>query len=360
VPPSSVEAKTVDNLILLNLDVNWSDDVYRRLAGPRMTGLANQLKGKLAVYGANYGLEPLAEAVKAYTAKHKAFPRGTSERPFNPALSLSVPPSLRVSFFSELLPYLPRGRSVPAPDRGLGWHEKKVEGGQWVNEQTGETTPGAVVRSNLPAAESWVPELLVHYYPPTAWRATSPLVPDKTLGGTNFVAIAGVGVTAARLDPAAPDAAKKVGITGYNWGSKVEEVTDGPDKTIFLMQVPPGVPRPWIAGGGATVVGLNEDNPMADFAFARPDGQVGAYAIMGNGDVRWIPAKIDPKVLLAMATRAGGEPLPDLDAVAPRVTGKKEAELKAAVEAKLEAAKKPEAKPADAPKDAAPKEKTRD
>jgi len=64
------------------------------------------------------------------------------------------------------------------------------------------------------------------------------------------------------------------------------------------------------AGGGATIMGLNENDPMADFAFARPDGEVGAHAIMGDGTIRWIPAKIDPKVFLAMATRAGGEQLP--------------------------------------------------
>jgi hypothetical protein len=78
-------------------------------------------------------------------------------------------------------------------------------------------------------------------------------------------------------------------------------------------------------------MGLDPKNPMADFKFARPDGKVGTYAIMGDGVVRWIPADIDPKVLLAMATRAGGEPIPDLDKVAPRIdeTGKT-SELKAA------------------------------
>ena len=40
--------------------------------------------------------------------------------------------------------------------------------------------------------------------------------------------------------------------------------------------------RPWIAGGGATVVGLNPVNPMADFAHPRGDGKMavrGAYGI---------------------------------------------------------------------------------
>ena len=53
--------------------------------------------------------------------------------------------------------------------------------------------------------------------------------------------------------------------------------------------------------------------------FKRPDGKEGTYAIMADGTVRWLPADIRPEVLLAMATRAGGEKLPNLDEVAPRV-----------------------------------------
>jgi hypothetical protein len=113
--------------------------------------------------------------------------------------------------------------------------------------------------------------------------------------------------------------AKLIGISGYDWGSEVGEVTDGLENTIYLMQVPPEFSRPWAAGGGATVVGLDPEKPMDAFKHQRPDGKWGTYAIMGDGTVRWIPAEIDAKVLLAMATRAGGEKIADLDAVAPRV-----------------------------------------
>jgi hypothetical protein len=67
------------------------------------------------------------------------------------------------------------------------------------------------------------------------------------------------------------------------------------------------------------VVGLDPRNPMAAFKHTRPDGKEGTYAVMADGTVRWLPADIDPKTMLAMATRAGGEKLPDLDTVAPRV-----------------------------------------
>ena len=44
------------------------------------------------------------------------------------------------------------------------------------------------------------------------------------LGGTNYVAIAGVGADAARFNPKDPSYQKLVGISGYDWGSAVEEV----------------------------------------------------------------------------------------------------------------------------------------
>jgi hypothetical protein len=126
------------------------------------------------------------------------------------------------------------------------------------------------------------------------------------------------------MDPSNPEDAKKVGISGYAWGSKLDDVTDGLSNTIYLMQVPPGLSRPWAAGGGATIMGLNEKDPMADFAYPRPDGERGAHAIMGDGTILWIPANIDPKVFLAMATRAGGETLPaNLDQLCPKVELKK-------------------------------------
>ena len=332
-PPSEnqsfVELKRVDNTLTLSCEIFWTDDAYRRTLNPRFVSLSNQAKGKMAVYAASYGLHPLADAVKAYTEKYKSFPRGTSDRPIHSVVGLAYPPQKRVSFFSELLPFMDRSKSLVGPDRSIGWAEEKLLSGKWIDKESGERSPDSEVLSNIQASGNWVPELLVPYYPPASWRATSPLAPNSVFGGTNWVAVAGVGVEAARLDPSDKDAAKKVGITGYAWGSKTEEVTDGLDKTIYLIQVPPGLARPWAAGGGATVMGLNEKNPMADFAHPRPDGERGAHAIMGDGTIRWIPEKIDPKVFMALATRAGGEALPtDLDKLCPKVEVKKVEEPK--------------------------------
>jgi hypothetical protein len=69
--------------------------------------------------------------------------------------------------------------------------------------------------------------------------------------------------------------------------------------------------------------------------------------MMADGSVRWIPANIDPKVLRALATRAGGDnaDLADVDKVAPKIESPKSepAEVKKPEEKKPEE-KKPDDK----------------
>jgi uncharacterized protein (TIGR03067 family) len=188
-------------------------------------------------------------------------------------------------------------------------------------------------KENLPAAEEWVPEFLVPYYPQTSWRAYHPMAEHHVLGATNFVGLAGLGLDAGRYDPANPEHAKKVGIVGYDWGSKPEEITDGLSNTIYLIQVKPGLQRPWIAGGGATVMAVDDKatNPVEDFVHSTPDNKRGTYVLMADGSVRWVNDTIDKKVFLGMVTRAGGENLGDLDAKAPKMAApKKEVEIKGA------------------------------
>jgi hypothetical protein len=328
---SRVEMRLTDQTVTVSAEIHLTDEAYGLRVVPRVLGLANEVKGKAMVFAGSRSWFGLGQAVAKYVEQNKKFPSGTVSRTTDPSrLGLPYPPMQRLSFFAEFLPLLGRDAISSELNRGKGWYDPE----------------------NAAATDSWVPEFLVTSYPQSAWRATSPLVPERVFGGTNFVAVAGVGVDAARFDPKAKP--KLVGLSGYDWGSKVEEVTDGLANTIYLLQVPPGYARPWAAGGGATMTGLNPADPMADFKHKRPDGKEGTYAIMGDGTVRWIPADIKPSDLLALATRAGGEKLSaDLDAIAPKVdqTGK-DVELKAtksALSVPTPAEKKAvEAKPADA------------
>ncbi len=173
--------------------------------------------------------------------------------------------------------------------------------------------------------------MLVPYYPQESWRSTHPMASGRSLGATNYVALSGLGYDSARFDPSDPEMAKRVGMVGYEWGSRPEDVKDGLANTIYLIQASPGMGRPWIAGGGATVIGVDDqsDNPMRDFVHRAPDGRRGTYVLMGDGSVRWVKEGTDPKVFRGMVTRAGGETF-NLDEVAPKVkpTRNIETELK--------------------------------
>ncbi len=265
----------------------------------------------MAVLSGETNWHNLSSAFVKITNAKKPFPRGTAERDPRPErFGMPYPPEQRASFFVELLPFIGKGGlRNKIQEKKYAWYAKE----------------------NLPAAQEWVPEFLVPYYPQNSWRAFHPLAENHVLGATNFVALAGLGLDAGRYDPANPEHAKKVGIAGYNWGSKQEEITDGLSNTIYLMQVKPGFQRPWIAGGGATVMAVDDKaaNPMEDFAHTTPDNKRGSYALMADGSVRWVSDTIDKKVFLAMVTRAGGETLADLDTKAPKVAApKKEVEIK--------------------------------
>jgi hypothetical protein len=312
---SHLDLAMSDQVVSITFDLNWDEDTYHRIISPRLIGMTSSAKGKMAVFASELSYHALSAAVPKMLAATKEFPRGTVERKQADAarMGLRYKPESRVSFYVELLPHISpvRASLTSSLDRDLAWFDEK----------------------NLHVAEGWVPELLVPHYPQTAWRATWPDTPGRVFGGTNYVAIAGVGLNAARLDPKKD--AKKIGITGYEWGSKVDEVTDGLAYTIYLMQTPPGLHQPWLAGGGATIRGLNEKDPMQGFRHKHgtPGGKEGTFALMGDGSVRFIPGDIKPDLLLAMATRAGGETFVKdrIDKEAPLVhsPGKKDAELKA-------------------------------
>jgi hypothetical protein len=59
-------------------------------------------------------------------------------------------------------------------------------------------------------------------------------------------------------------------------------------------------------------------DPARPFLTKRADGSRSTTVLMGDGSVRTVREGIDPAVFRAMATRAGGETIPDFDKVAPK------------------------------------------
>jgi hypothetical protein len=304
---STVGLGLADRVVTIAISIHWKEDVFYKEVNPRVQRLAGQLKGRMSVLSGENDWFSLAEGTKRMLSQNQPFPRGTAERNVvEQRYRLPYPPETRVSFLAELLPFLGKRELRAQIDDKKEWYDK----------------------DNRAAAEAWVPEFLVPYYPQTSWRATSPHTPETTLGGTNFVAPAGLGLDAARYNPADAEQAKKVGITGYGWGSKPEEIKDGLSNTAYLLQAAPGSGRPWIAGGGATVVGIDDrGDPMRDFTHRRPDGQRGTYIVMADGSVRWVKEGTDPRIFRALITRSGGETIESLDGAAPKVQPQRQFEL---------------------------------
>lgn len=301
-PPGqgTVDVDQSDRSVTITIQIGWTDEKFYKEVNPRVLRIAGQLKGRMAVLSGETDYYSLASVATTLKGRQTAFPRGTLERDVvEQRYRLAYPPEQRVSFFAELLPFLGKGN---------------------LRAQIQEKKHPWYAAENLSAAETWVPEFLVPYYPQDSWRATHPLAQGRVLGATNYAAPAGLGLDAARYNPNDPAQAKLVGITGYDWGSKPEDVKDGLSNTIYMVQLPPGQGRPWMAGGGSTVIGIDDKaaDPMRDYVHKTPTGARGTYVLMADGSVRFLKEGTDPKVFKGMITRAGGETLGDLDTVAPK------------------------------------------
>ncbi len=309
----SIALTVSDKILTVAVTMNWPDEKFASVVQPLVSRVGAQFRGRMSVLTGEVEYHRLAAVAPKLKGGSKPFPAGTLARETTDArYRLAFPPEQRTSFFVDLLPFLGQGAlRTQVQDKKHPWYAKE----------------------NQAAAEAWVPELLAPYYPQDSWRATHPLAPGRSLGGTNYVGLAGVGLDAGRYDPNNPEQKKLVGVTGYDWSSKPEDVTDGLSNTIYLAQVAPGSGRPWIAGGGATVMGVaDSDDPMRPFVHKAPDGKRGTFVSMADGSVRFIREGADPKVFKALVTRAGGESLTDFDKYALKVEPTKplEVEIKGA------------------------------
>jgi len=304
--------EVADRILIIDIAMKWQEDKFNTFLQPTIARFTGMLKGRMSVLTGEIEWHRLAAVSNKLQGNKKLFPRGTGDRDLNDArYRLPYPPEHRVSFFVDLLPYIGQGPlRAQIQDKKLPWYAKE----------------------NLGPAETWIPEFLVPYYPQETWRAANGLAPGRQLGATNYVAPAGLGLDAARYDPANPEHAKKIGITGYGWGSKFEDIKDGTANTIYLLQAAPGLARPWIVGGGSTLVGIGEGSgdPMTPFTHRTKDGTRGTYALMADGSVRFLKEGTDPKVFRALVTRAGGENIADLDGIAKKIAPTKplESELR--------------------------------
>jgi len=235
-------------------------------------------------------LHELGAAVKSLVAADKQFPRGTFERP--PAterLGQPWPANERVSWMAALLPHLGYSRVRSGLETELSWKAGK----------------------NVALGSVMVPAFLDSRMPPPTWDAWVPSS-SNPYAATHFVGVAGVGLDAASYKADDAAAARKLGILGYDRVTKVDEIKDGPANTILMVQVPWQYQRPWIAGGGATLMGVPEKDSIKPFVCIEHDGKPGTFAIMGDGSVRFLPATMKDEDFKALCTINGEEKV-DLD-----------------------------------------------
>jgi flagellar basal body-associated protein FliL len=293
---------------VLALGVNWTinQEIYGKL-GQILELFGISIRSASAMVDAKSHLHELAVAVQKYLDKEGHFPRGAVPRAPDAQRVLDWRPDQRLSWMTQLLPYLANGEYKDIKfDYNKGWHE------DFTNAKAGF----AVIPQFVVPIKSDKEDYFYVQYPnlPAEGRFV------EKWAATHFVGMAGVGLDAAEYRADDATTAKLRGVFGYDRETKKDDIKDGLENTIAVIQVPPTPKSPWIAGGGSTVRGVSQDlDCVQPFVCTEYQGKRGTFAIMADGKVRFIPATIDPKTFQAMCTIAGGERIKNLDDIAPEV-----------------------------------------
>lgn len=206
-------------------------------------------------------LKQLMLAIHNFESTFGHLPPGTMP---NAALQ----PEERISWLASLLPYVELGPLYNQMDQKSAWD-------QGANEAISQTP------------------LTVFVHPTMTGQAPAM---------SNYVGIAGLGAEGPTLDAKNP----KAGAFAYEKKRGFRDVADGLSNTAFVAETNRGAP--WMQGGESTIRPLTQQPYIGG-----PDG-IGGISVgganvgMGDGSVRFISDKVDPKVMEALSTIAGGEP----------------------------------------------------
>ena len=289
-------------MLTVSLDVALSEhrsivDALQKWVAQQMTVLRSE-----AVMASHRSYrQGLAAALGAYAQSRRQFPRGTVDRPLAPGRVLPWRPDERVAWTAELLEFIPEYASLRA---SIDFQKSWNEGNNRI--VAGTAIPQFLAPDEPPGA-----------YPGDSWRSS--LAGANSVAATHFVGVGGVGADAANYEARDPSTAKKRGVFGYDRITRLDEITDGPANTIAVIQVPPTFKTCWLAGGGSTIRGVPETDSLEPFVCTAYKGKKGTFAIMADGKLRFIAADMKPELFQALCTIAGGEPVGDIDTIAPEV-----------------------------------------
>jgi hypothetical protein len=233
-------------------------------------------------------LEMMGLGLCNYHACVNRFPPGTIA---NPALR----PERRLSWYVDAWGFVGDGQLGLVIDRSKAWDaEENIEPRIhfYDYEEQGRDREEAIGH-----CRSWL-------CPANPNRA-----PEGMPGLTHYVGVAGVGPDAAEL----PGYNTAAGVFGYDRQTRLEDIKDGASFTLLIMETATAN-GPWTAGGPPTVRGLEPGK----LPYLGPAGQFSTrhrphvtHAAFADGSVRSLATSVNPEVLEALATIAGGEAVPD-------------------------------------------------
>jgi hypothetical protein len=209
-------------------------------------------------------LKQMAIALHNYHDEHHSFPAGTHP---NAALK----PDKRLSWEADILPFVEQQATYNKIDFTKSWDDAANRGGLSVQIPT----------------------------------FVNPSLGDQKASGlpvTEYVGMAGVGVDG----PTLPVTSPRAGVFAYDRVTRIRDITDGTSWTIMTGECSKDFGS-WGAGGRSTIRALTKQPYIEG-----PDGLGGQHPNgclfgMADGSVQFINKDIDPKVLEALMTIAGGE-----------------------------------------------------
>lgn len=185
------------------------------------------------------------------------------------------------------------------PDRRLSWYVPTLD---FVEEQSLRRRFDLSAGFDAPANAAGAATPCRRYL--CATRRDDPNPPAVA----DSVGVAGVGDDAADLPAGHP----RAGVFGHDRRTRLADVADGTANTLLLLE-DGRAPGPWARGGRATVRAVGPGGRPSGILHRQRDGWRRPFvtvAVMADGSARTFASDLDPTVLAALATAAGGESLP--------------------------------------------------
>ena len=204
-------------------------------------------------------LKIMGLALHNYHDDFNAFPAGTMP---NAALK----PEERLSWMAAILPYVDQAPLYNQINTKGAWNKG-------ANEALGTTAVDVYVHPTIQAEP----------------------------GSATYVGLAGVGKAGPTLDARNP----KAGVFAYDKPRGLRDITDGTSNTAMVAES--NQSNPWAAGGPGTIRPLTQAPYIGGVDGIGGVSPGGANVLMGDGAVRFISDKVDPTVMEAITTIAGGE-----------------------------------------------------